>query len=296
MRRLAEFALGLYPLSHRRRYGEEMRALLDETVVDGHVVLDLVRGALIVHLRPQVGSVDSQDRLRLSASSILACWVLFAAAGFAFYKTVEGAAFTAAGNAHPALSGLYLAIQVVAALASAAVLAGAIPLSLAGLRQLGPGRRVVRRSLSWALFALAAGSALTGAVVLLADRVDAWSSGAAAAVLALWALSCLACCAICVTAARRGLFATVVPRGALRFAVILGLLVTVSMWAIVVAVGAEAVALSGLPLLAAGNGPGGLLSVELSIVLQLAVMSGAAVCASVSSVRGWAALGKLAAG
>lgn len=78
----------------------------------------------------------------------------------------------------------------------------------------------------------------------------------------------------------------------LRFAVALGLLVTVAMWAIVIAVGAEAVALSGLPFSATGNGPGGLISVELSIVLQLAAMSAAAACARVSAVRGWAALSK----
>jgi hypothetical protein len=291
VRRLADCALALYPLAHRRRYGEEMRALLDDTGVDGRAVLDLVRGALTAHLRREMREIDAQDRLRLSATGILACWALFAMAGLAFYKTVEGAAFTAAGNAHPALSGLYLAIQVVAFLASAAVLAGAIPLIHAGLRQRGPGRRVVRRSLGWTLFAIASTVGVTGAVALLAHRVVAWSSGASAAVLALAALGCLACGAICVAAARRSLFATVVSRGALRFAVVLGLLVTVSMWVIVAAVGAEAVVLSGLPLSAVGNGPGGLLSVELSIVLQLAVMSGAAVCASVSSVRGWAGLG-----
>ena len=68
------------------------------------------------------------------------------------------------------------------------------------------------------------------------------------------------------------------------------------MWAIVVAVGAEAIALSSLPFSATGNGPGGLISVELSIVLQLAAMSVAAACASVSAVRGWAALSQPAAG
>jgi hypothetical protein len=163
--------------------------------------------------------VDAEDRLRLSAKGILVCWVLFAAAGLGFYKTLEGASFTALGDVHPAVSGLYLAIQVVAVLASVSVFVGATPLVLVGLRQ--------RES----------------------DR-----------------------------------------RGALRFAVALGLLVTVAMWAIVAAVGAETVLLSGLPFSATGNGPGGLISVELSIVLQLAVMSAAAVCASVSAVRGRATL------
>jgi hypothetical protein len=218
VRRLAELVLALYPFAYRQRYGEEMRALLDETGADARAVLDLGRGALIAHLRPAVRAVDAENRLRLSTKGILLCWVFFAAAGLGFYKTLEGAAFTALGDAHPTLSALYLSIQIVATLASAAVLVGATPLVLVGLRQ--------RES----------------------DRRDA-----------------------------------------LRFAVALGLLVTVAMWAIVVAVGTEAVLLSGLPFSAIGNGPGGLVSVEFSIVLQLAVMSAAAACASVSLVRGWAA-------
>lgn len=227
MRRLAEFALSLYPLAYRWRYGEEMRALLDDTAVEGRAVLDIGRGALVAHLRPTVAAVDAGDRLHLSARGLLVCWVVFAAAGLGFYKTVEGAAFTALGDAHPAVSGLYLAIRVVAALASVAVIAGAMPLILATLKQRRSGQRVVHR-----------------------------------------------------------------PFAALRFAVVLGLLVTASMWMIAFAVGAEAVALSGLPFSAAGNGPGGLLSVELSIVLQLAAMIAAAACASVSAARGWAALSK----
>lgn len=283
MRRLGELALALYPLAYRRRYGDEMRALLDDAGTDGRAVVDLVRGALVAHVRPTVGTV-AEDRLRLSASGILVCWVLFAVAGLAFYKTVEGAAFTAAGDAHPALSALYLAIRVVAALASAVVVLAASPLLIvAALRQDGHDRRVVRRSLRRALFALVTAAALTGAAVLIGHRMH-WPA-AGAVVLALWTFGVFCCGAICLAAVRRGLFAAVVPRGALRFAVFLGLLVTVSMWLIAGAVAAEAVLLSGLPFSAAGNGPGGLLSVELSIVLQLAVMCAAALCASVSSAR-----------
>jgi len=54
-RRLAGLALALYPLAFRRRYGQEMRALLDETPPGVHTVLDLLRGALAAHLRPPAG-------------------------------------------------------------------------------------------------------------------------------------------------------------------------------------------------------------------------------------------------
>src|SRR5690242_3376137 len=57
--------------------------------------------------------VSPADRLRLSAAGILACWVAFTAAGLAFYKTTDGAAFSAAADAHLTVSGAHLAIQIV---------------------------------------------------------------------------------------------------------------------------------------------------------------------------------------
>jgi hypothetical protein len=100
-RRLAGLALLLYPLAFRRRYGQEMRALLDETPPGVLTVLDLLRGALAAHLHPPAGLagvVDAGDRLRGSMSGVLACWVVFAAAGFGFYKTTEDHPFEAAGS------------------------------------------------------------------------------------------------------------------------------------------------------------------------------------------------------
>jgi hypothetical protein len=41
--------------------------------------------------------VDPVDRVRASTGGVLACWVVFAASGFAFYKTTEDAPFSAAG-------------------------------------------------------------------------------------------------------------------------------------------------------------------------------------------------------
>ncbi|HWF25103.1 MAG TPA: hypothetical protein VG275_06640, partial [Solirubrobacteraceae bacterium] len=111
-RRLARLALRLYPLAFRRRYGAEMVALLDATPPRVATVLDLLRGALVAHARPPAataGVVGSADRVRASASGVLACWVAFAAAGFAFYKTTEN--FTAAGYEHPVLGDVHFSIQ-----------------------------------------------------------------------------------------------------------------------------------------------------------------------------------------
>jgi hypothetical protein len=229
MRRLADLALRAYPLAYRRRYGEEMRALLDEVPADGRTVVDLFRGAVIAHLRPAPGCrTVGEDRLRLSAAGVLACWTAFAVAGLAFYKTVEGHAFSAAGDAHPVLGGSYLAVQVAAVVASLAVLVGATPFVVSALRLRVPLRKI--------------------------------------------------------------LFATAVPPRALRLAVAAGVVVTAAMAAIAVAVAVCAISLSGLALAGEGNGPGGLVSVELSIVVELVAMAVPAGLAALSSARGLSSL------
>jgi hypothetical protein len=80
----------LYPLAYRRRYGEEMATLLEDSPVSAGTVVDLVRGAARAHLRPEpavAAEVGPDERLRLGLGSVLLCWVLFALAGLAFYKT-----------------------------------------------------------------------------------------------------------------------------------------------------------------------------------------------------------------
>src|SRR6202020_699325 len=129
--RLARFALSLYPLAYRRRYGEEMPARLEDEPPRARTVLDLLKGALVAHLRARnapAGAVDPADRVRASASGVLMCWVLFAAAGFGFYKTTEDQPFSDAGHVHPLLRDAHLAVQAVAVIASAAVVLGALPL------------------------------------------------------------------------------------------------------------------------------------------------------------------------
>jgi hypothetical protein len=298
MRRLARLALAAYPHAHRERYGEEMAGLVEDRPVSAGDVLDLARGAAVAHLRPSSecpGPVSAADRLRLSAAGILGCWVAFAAAGFTFYKTTDGAAFTAAADAHSALSGAYLAIQIFAVLASAAVVIGAVPLILAALGERGSARAAIRRSLARAAGAILAFAGATAALVALAHDAGSWSEGAAVLVLTVWGLGGLACGAVCVAAARRGLFAANVPLGALRFALALGIFATAAMWAIALATAVYVVALSGLGISASGNGPAGLISVELSIVLALAAMVGAGALATVSSLRSLKALRGFAA-
>lgn len=174
-------------------------------------------GALTAHLRPPAAAtdlVDSADRVRASASGVLACWVVFAAAGFGFYKTTENAPFTAAGHAHPLLGVAHVSIQALALVGSAAVLLGALPLiigaSAHSWRQPGLRFLVSLPALAVLLFA-----GLTR-VVLLAHSEHAHGPTTAGGIAVIaWGLAGLACGAVCVVASRTALFAVPLSRGRL---------------------------------------------------------------------------------
>jgi hypothetical protein len=121
--RLARVALILYPLAYRRRYGEEMATLLEDSSVSAGTVVDLVRGAARAHLRPEpavAAEFGPDERLRRGLGSVLLCWVLFALAGLAFYKTTETGGPEGGGG--PGLLGaLHSAIQILAAFGSVSV-------------------------------------------------------------------------------------------------------------------------------------------------------------------------------
>jgi hypothetical protein len=157
--RLARVALGLYPLAYRRRYGQEMGALLGDSPATSAVIVDLLRGAARAHLRPEpavAAEVGPDERLRLGLGSVLLCWILFAIAGLALYKTTENGASEAGGE--PALlGGLHLCIEVLAALGSVAVVVGLLAIAVRG--------RVVRLTMACAVAVVAA---MIGIAVLTA--------------------------------------------------------------------------------------------------------------------------------
>ncbi|MGI8507134.1 MAG: hypothetical protein ACR2MK_10125 [Solirubrobacteraceae bacterium] len=295
-RRLATVALDLYPLAFRRRYGQEMRALLDQTPTRMVTVLDLLRGALAAQLRPAVTDlVDPADRVRASASGVLACWVLFAAAGFGFYKTTEDQPFSAAGHAHPLLGSAHVSIQALALVASAAVLLGALPLITAALaharRQ--PGLRLV---LSLPALAILLFAALTGILVLAArsDHAHGPTTAGGLAFIA-WGFAGLACGAVCCLASRTALFAVPLSRLRLVTAIACGTVVTAAMAAMTLATAVYAIALpiDASHLAAAPNGPLQLVSAGTSLVAQLIVMALAVALAWTTTRRGWRAASQL---
>lgn len=299
--RLARWALKLYPLGFQRRYGDEMRALLDQTPARLTTLLDLLRGAFSAHLHPPEGLeglVGVSDRLRASTTGVLACWVIFAAAGFGFYKTTEDAQFAAAGNAHGLLGGAHVAVQILAIIASSAVMLGALPLIVLALAQ---ARREpsLRGLVSTPILAVIAFAGITAVVVLFAHSAQFRHTVALDhGLLIAWLLAGLACGAVCVVASRRALFAVSVPRRRLTTALVFGTLVTGAMAAMTLSVALYAIALqldeSGLA--ATSNGPTSSLTTATSLIAQVIVMAAAAALAGVSTRRGWRTLSHPAPG
>ena len=296
---LARQTLRLYPLAYQRRYGEEMRALLEDTPPRLTAVLDLLRGALLAHLRPAdapAGAVDAADRVRASASGVLVCWIFFAAAGLGFYKSTEDYPFSLAGQAHPLLRNAHLAVQVLAVIASATVVLGALPLIASAVAQArrDPSRRraVVLPFIPLVVFLL-----ITGAFIALAHAYGpnhSTAAGYGAAVV--WGIAGIGCGVTCVLACRAALFAIPTPASRLRAALLAGTVVTLAMIAIAAATVLYAVALSrdAAPLAGEPNVPFGLISVSTSLILQVIVMVAAGALAVITTARGWRAGSQLA--
>jgi MFS family permease len=296
---LAHQVLHLYPLAYRRRYGEEMRALLEDQPPRAGTVVDLLGGAARAHLRPadaQADAVGAADRVRASTSGVLLCWVFFAAAGFGYYKTTEDAPFSATGHAHPVLRDAHLAVQALALIASAAVVLGALPLIFAALTHV---RRdpTLRRKVALPFLPIIVFAVLTAVVLAIAHtQPQNHTSNAGSGMAIVWGIAGLACGATCVLACRAALFSTPVPPARLRAALTAGTVVTGAMLAIALATTLYAIALAAdaSHLAAAPNGPFQVLSVTASLIVQLVVMVGAGVLATIATARAWRVENQLA--
>jgi hypothetical protein len=168
--RLARLALRLYPLAYRRRYGAEMEALLEDSGADPRAVVDLFRGAIGAHLRPEPGvaaAVGRDERLPRGLGAALACWFLFVVAGLGFYKTTEGKPFEGVAGTPSSLGALHLAIQVLAVVGGVAALVGAASLGLAALRPGPMPRRFLR-------LARVCAAVLAGAMIEIAALTAAY--------------------------------------------------------------------------------------------------------------------------
>ena len=187
-------------------------------------------------------------------------------------------------------------MQALALIASAAVVLGALPLIASAVAQARrePG---LRRAVALPLLPVIVFGALTAAVLAIAHAQppNQTSSGGSAVAVA-WGIAGLACGTTCVLACRAALFSTPVPAARLRVALAAGTLVTLAMLVIAIAIAVYAIALAAdaSHLAAAPNGPFQVLSVTVSLILQVAVMVGAGALAAIATVRAWRVESQLA--
>ncbi len=278
--------LSLYPEAWRERYGEEISALLDDTPPSLGATVDLLRGALLAHLRPLAASAP-QTRARGTIASVLGCFIVFCAFGAGFAKTTEN--YDYIEHLHPLLGVSHSVILIGAVLAAGALALAAAPLAIVALSQ-------ARRTRDPALIKLiavppAAVGAFAGSFGLLALWLNIHHHRAGVGGWLLLAL-CGACAAVggfgCWAAPRAIMRRIEVPHTAYRLSVPAVGLVAFCMVLVAVAVGAFLIgSVADAPAAgASGNGPGQLIDVTTSIALQLAGTVALSAVAAFSATRG----------
>jgi hypothetical protein len=298
--RLARLALRLYPLAFQRRYGAEIRALLEDRPARPSTVAGLVRGAVVAHVHPPAAAAawaDPVDRARASASGVLVCWVLFAAVGLGFYKTTEDAGFSDAGHAHAVLFGTHVAIEVMAVIGSAGVVLGALPSIVVALARAGTDR-ALRRIVGRALVPVGAFAVATAGIVMIAHGgTRRQGTEVGYTVATVWGVFGIGCAVACALACRAALFALPPSPARLRVAVAGGVVVAGATLAITLATAVYAAGLlsDASPLAALSNGPYQVVTVGESLVVEAIAMVALAALTTTAAFRGWRLRGRLSA-
>lgn len=295
MKRAARALVSLYPLAWRRRYGEEMRALIDEGEIRPVDLLDLLAGAVASHVRPRsraVGALAPAERLRTTVGAVALCWGALALAGAGFAKETEDPGFGAAGRAHQLLgalhgtiTGLALAAALVVALTGAPLLAWVVRVAwrerrrdLAGLLALPP-------------LAVAAFAGVTAFLGWWLDSRPGGNPGAGRGLFLAWAMLATGTAAICALAPRLVLARVAAPEVLLRLAVRGAVALSACMAAITLAAGLYTVVLAiAAPAQARVSGGPLWATTALALAFGEVVMVLATTLAAISTVRGAAAL------
>jgi hypothetical protein len=140
-----DWMIRLYPQAWRERYADEMLALLEQAGATPRTALDLALGACDAWLQPLFRErevLSMVNPLRKATLIVFCAWVVYVLAGLIFYATLDDNPLSQPAHSTLALQGSVLVVQAGAALSLLAVLAGALPIGLAVLRQsLAAGRR-----------------------------------------------------------------------------------------------------------------------------------------------------------
>jgi hypothetical protein len=136
--------LRLYPETWRERYGDEFAALLEQCRLSPMTLFDVLLGALDARIKPQdtTGRILQMiERPRRTAITVFCAYIAFVVAGMGYQKMTEDVVKARIGDAHPAIGISFLIVEIGAAVALLAVLAGGLPIAYTALRQALAARR-----------------------------------------------------------------------------------------------------------------------------------------------------------
>jgi hypothetical protein len=279
--------LAAYPEAWRRRYADEMAALIEDGPAGPAVTFDLLRGALLAHLRPLAG-LRPVETARNSVGGVLGCFICFCFLGSVFAKTTEDTPFQLAGRAHPLIGDTHYAILIAAIVAVAALLLAAVPLAVCAIAQsLRTAHRELRRLVAVPPVAICAFAGSLGLLAL-------WSRGhphpgvVGYALLTTSGLVTVLAAVACWSASRALLRRIDVPPVVVRVATTAMAAVTGGMVVMSAATAVYLIAiLADAPAMAASaNGPGGIVSTAATIATALAGMLALSAMAALSARRG----------
>ena len=135
---LVRAALALYPPSWRARYGDELRALLEDSGDRPAAVASVAWRALPAWFRPPLR--DRPARMRASLATALISWSMLAGLGLVFAQLTQLQGLTAPG--HPELRWAYAVFDVTLATSALVAGLGGLPLWLLMLRRARRERRI----------------------------------------------------------------------------------------------------------------------------------------------------------
>jgi hypothetical protein len=288
MFRLGCALLELYPRAYRARYGEELRAVLEQSPVTIATLFDLLLGALDAHVRPGRLAPPPSKRARGTVSAALILWIALIVVGSGFAKATEDIPFRAAEAAHSLLGGARIAVEVLAATSAVIVVAAGAPVALSIVRQALEKRSApLRRAVVIPLLGIAVFVVVTGAVALVARQVHGNGSALGHLAFLLWIGLAVVVAVACALGARAAIERASLHPAALALAVcgawllsrvMVGLTIAMALYVVLLTVYA-----SGLQGLA--NGP---LDLPTSLILtgQVAAMVVISALALITARRG----------
>ncbi len=292
--RAASVLLALYPEGWRDRYGEEMRALVEDDPPGAGGLVSLLTGAARAHLRPEPAwreKVPAASAMRLSVGALFACWILVSLAGSCFAKVTEH--MDRLEHAHALLGAGRALVTVGAGIGALAIAVGGLPLLWQALRVAARRRE---RPLGWLLAApaLAGGAllALTAVLVLVApSRRAGFPAPFVLEILLPLGLGVLACALVAALAPKAVMRRTRPPERLLRLACWAGQALALAIVLVTAGLLLYVPALWGHGAGAALSGPFG---ASTQVTLCLALAAAVAACAASTLAAGRARRAALA--